>query len=147
MLEMIKDKKREEGFTLIELLIVVAIIAILVAISIPIISGITDNAKKQADVANVRAAKAQFIIQVINNDQALPGMYYAYNAQTGKVVEVEAEKGEAYGQMDGHKGKWIFLQMPLNADGTRSDIEIGWGTTSALVKIDPDPLNPTESLK
>lgn len=46
------------GFTLVEMLIVVAIIAILVAVSIPIVNGALDNARKATDDANERAAKA-----------------------------------------------------------------------------------------
>lgn len=46
------------GFTLAELLIVVAIIGVLVAISIPIFSGQLEKSRIAADKANVRSAKA-----------------------------------------------------------------------------------------
>ncbi len=46
------------GFTLAELLVVVAIIAILVAVSIPIFSGQIEKAREATDVANMRAAAA-----------------------------------------------------------------------------------------
>ena len=52
-----KKLNNKKGFTLMEMLIVVAIIVILVAISIPVFSGQLNNAKKATDLANIRAAK------------------------------------------------------------------------------------------
>ncbi len=49
-------KHRKQGFTLAELLIVVAIIAVLVAISIPIFSGQVKKARLATNQANARAA-------------------------------------------------------------------------------------------
>ena len=50
-----KDKK---GFTLAELLIVVAIIAVLVAIAVPIFTGQLEKAREATDAANLRTAYA-----------------------------------------------------------------------------------------
>ena len=50
-----KDKK---GFTLAELLIVVAIIAVLVAIAIPVFTGQLEKAREATDAANIRTAYA-----------------------------------------------------------------------------------------
>lgn len=50
-------KKNSNGFTLAELLIVVAIIAVLVAVSIPIFTSQLRKAKESVDMANMRAAK------------------------------------------------------------------------------------------
>ena len=52
-----KDKKR--GFTLAELLIVVAIIGVLVAISIPIFSRQLEKSRDAVSVANIRSAYAE----------------------------------------------------------------------------------------
>ncbi len=51
-------KQNKKGFTLAELLIVVAIIAILIAIAIPVFAGSLNNAKIQTDHANMRSAYA-----------------------------------------------------------------------------------------
>lgn len=52
-------KNDQKGFTLMEMLIVVAVIAILVAIAIPVFTGSFTKAKEAADHANLRAAFAK----------------------------------------------------------------------------------------
>ena len=52
------NRKSNKGFTLAELLIVVAIIAVLVVISIPIFTSQLEKARVATDQANVRSAKA-----------------------------------------------------------------------------------------
>lgn len=54
-----KLRKNEKGFTLAELLIVVAIIGVLVAISIPIFTSQLEKAREATDLANIRAAYAE----------------------------------------------------------------------------------------
>ena len=54
-----KVKENKKGFTLAELLIVVAIIAVLVAISIPIFTSQLEKSREAVDVANIRAAYAE----------------------------------------------------------------------------------------
>ena len=59
MKNLLKKMKNREGFTLAELLIVVAIIAVLVAISIPIFSAQLEKSRDAVSVANLRTAYAQ----------------------------------------------------------------------------------------
>ena len=54
-----KAKENKKGFTLAELLIVVAIIAVLVAISIPIFTAQLEKSREATDEANLRAAYAE----------------------------------------------------------------------------------------
>ena len=54
-----KAKENKKGFTLAELLIVVAIIAVLVAISIPIFNSQLEKSRDAVTISNVRAAYAQ----------------------------------------------------------------------------------------
>lgn len=78
MLEMrnvLSTKLNKKGFTLAELLVVVAIIAILVAVSIPIFTGKLNQARVNTDIANVRAAKAAAVTEYLN-DEKQTNMYY-----------------------------------------------------------------------
>ena len=54
-----KKLNKNGGFTLVEMLIVVAIIAILIAVSIPLINNALERARDSTDQANERAAKAE----------------------------------------------------------------------------------------
>lgn len=66
MKDMIKRIREErEGFTLAELLIVVAIIAVLVAIAIPVFSAQLEKSREATDAANLRAAYAEVMAAAI----------------------------------------------------------------------------------
>ena len=54
-------KKNNKGFTLAELLIVVAIIAVLVAIAIPVFTSQLEKSREATDIANVRSAYATVV--------------------------------------------------------------------------------------
>lgn len=54
-----KMKENKKGFTLAELLIVVAIIAVLVAISIPIFTSQLEKSRDAVSISNIRAAYAE----------------------------------------------------------------------------------------
>ena len=61
-------KKNNKGFTLAELLIVVAIIAVLVAIAIPIFTTQLEKSREAVDAANIRAAYAEVVSEVISGN-------------------------------------------------------------------------------
>lgn len=63
-------KKNRKGFTLAELLVVVAIIGVLVAISIPIFSSQLEKSRIAADQANVRSAKAAAAAEYMSNGES-----------------------------------------------------------------------------
>ncbi len=73
----------KKGFTLAELLIVVAIIAVLVAISIPIFSAQLEKSREATDVANIRSAYAEVSADMLTNDSS------------DKTVEVTAKQKKA----------------------------------------------------
>ena len=81
--------KNKKGFTLAELLVVVAIIAILVTVSIPIFTGKLDEARKNTDLANERAAKAA-ISDYMQSDQE-SGYYKFYDADSGTMIDPNTE--------------------------------------------------------
>lgn len=61
-------KKKRKGFTLAELLIVVAIIAVLVAIGIPIFTSQLEKSREATDAANIRVQYAQVMAEAITVD-------------------------------------------------------------------------------
>ena len=63
-----KLRKNEKGFTLAELLIVVAIIGVLVAISIPIFTTQLEKAREATDLANIRSAYAEVSADMLTWD-------------------------------------------------------------------------------
>lgn len=110
--KMLKKKlNNKKGFTLAELLIVVAIIAVLVAISVPIFTSQLDKARTSTDEANVRAAKAAATTIMLDNGTA-SGTYY-YDADKGKLVKDKAGI-TAYGKAGNANGKVIKVDITSN---------------------------------
>lgn len=67
-----KKLNNKKGFTLMEMLIVVAIIAVLVAIAIPVFNGALTKSKEAADVANVRALYAEWQVSILTENKDIP---------------------------------------------------------------------------
>ena len=65
---MFKYLKSKKGFTLVELMIVVVIMAILVAVAVPIFSAVTKNAQKKTCDANKREIVSQLTNYCIGNN-------------------------------------------------------------------------------
>ena len=63
--------KSKKGFTLVELMIVVVIMAILVAVAVPIYSAVTANAKKKTCLANQRELQSQLTNVTMMNTLAV----------------------------------------------------------------------------
>ena len=68
---MFKFMKSKKGFTLVELMIVVVIMAILVAVAVPIYSAVTANAKKKTCIGNQREIVASVGNAVMLSGQAI----------------------------------------------------------------------------
>lgn len=64
-------KRNQKGFTIMEMLIVVAIIAVLVAIAIPTFNSALTKSKEAADVANIRAAYAEMMMDYMMDNKQL----------------------------------------------------------------------------
>ena len=68
-----KRKQNKKGFTLAELLIVVAIIGVLVAISIPIFTSQLEKAREATDAANIRSQYAEVMSEAITEGGNVSG--------------------------------------------------------------------------
>ena len=60
-------KNNNKGFTLMEMLIVVAIIAVLVAIAIPVFTNQLEKSREATDAANIRSAYAEVMACAMTN--------------------------------------------------------------------------------
>lgn len=79
---MLKKIRENKGFTLAELLVVVAIIGILVAVSIPIFTAQLRKARLATNQANARAAYASATSSYLGGDVAKGGVL-VYTTGTG----------------------------------------------------------------
>lgn len=132
-----KKLMNKKGFTLMEMLIVVAIIVILVAISIPTFTSQLDNAKKATDDANLRGAKgiAEVADMTAGGWESIIGETYAddeeytlyYDIEKGTFVLAAKYEGGAYGQSSDYKGDAIKV---IIEDGSMKG-EPEWDTAPA----------------
>ncbi|MBQ9720911.1 MAG: prepilin-type N-terminal cleavage/methylation domain-containing protein [Oscillospiraceae bacterium] len=121
-------KRADRGFTLAELLIVVAIIAVLVAVSIPIFTGQLEKSRQAVDVSNMRAAYAAAEYRFLEDGEAYRGYY---DAASGTLTDA-APTG--YGKSGKDVSEWLsHYAVPFsNASGTPNN-----GTPQALsVSVD-----------
>ena len=68
MQELMNKRRNQKGFTLAELLIVVAIIAVLVAIAIPIFTAQLEKSREATDKANIRSAYAEASAELLDDE-------------------------------------------------------------------------------
>lgn len=78
-------KMNKKGFTLAELLIVVAIIGVLVAISIPIFTSQLQKARLATNQSNARSAYAAALTRGMIEDTTVAEPKYKYTLATGTV--------------------------------------------------------------
>ena len=129
--------KNKKGFTLAELLIVVAIIGVLVAISIPVFTGQLERARIAVDQSNVRSAKAAAIAEWMTDGMtAWESNSHFYDASSGTVVtSVPANGYGKYTKNDkedvigatgtpNENGTANYLTINIDADGK---VLLSWG--------------------
>lgn len=113
---MLKKFTNKKGFTLMEMLIVVAIIAILVAIAIPTFTGQLEKSRQATDLANVRAAYSEAVVNQLNGKTATATTPKMQSGEWGEVDQTIEIGGKKIGTFDKEKGKTLVIT--LKVDGT-----------------------------
>ena len=120
------SKENKKGFTLAELLIVVAIIGVLVAISIPIFTSQLEKSREATDKANLRSAYAEASTWLLTWD----------GTSEAPEITVNAKQAQANWQSDGDAATVKI------ADGTStSGIEVTAKTKGSSWTVKADTAN------
>lgn len=129
------NSRKKKGFTLAELLIVVAIIGVLVAISIPIFTSQLKKARLATNQANARAAYAAVEAQYLQDDTKIGDI--SYDVETGKIsttakpgtVEITGTDISAWTVEQDDLGTTTYKvwTLTVDADGSVSKYKAGTG--------------------
>lgn len=123
----LRDAQR--GFTLIEVLIVVAIIAILVAIAIPVFNVQLEKTREATDTANMREASSMAAAALATGTDAdgaelKDGIYYYHTDGGGRLLPQASGNPTPYGKgteagddPEDHTDKWVCAEISVT-DGT-----------------------------
>ena len=141
MKKMLKRLNSQEGFTLAELLIVVAIIAILVAVSIPVFNSQLEKARESTDAANIRAIYAELNVDVLNRKTGTA----THNPASSWSVSVDQAGGTCTG-IATYKMTQLKAGTSDSKDITIGGVKIGatqFGTGTCTITIKDDGTTPT----
>ncbi|MGN1316520.1 MAG: type II secretion system protein [Acutalibacteraceae bacterium] len=126
---MFKFMKSKKGFTLVELMIVVVIMAILVAVAVPIFSAVTANAKKKTCIGNQRqiiSSVGDWIMVQPEPSKVTGGFKVSGGQEAGAFSAWSGDMSANEAEIRG-----LFKTIPVcPADGVISvDIEVGNAAT------------------
>ena len=136
--------KKKKGFTLAELLIIVAIVGILVAVSIPIFTNQLEKARRATDMANMRSAYA-VLNEGLYDGKYKQGETYYYDALASTLHSEVPSK--SYGKANSDASTWWssvgigtasgvpkdrVLQIKMNEDGA---VTFTWGGAYAGFQV------------
>ena len=120
--------KKSKGFTLAELLIVVAIIAVLVAIAIPVFASQLEKSREATDMANIRAAYAEVVTKFLaDNDTSASAAVTAQQKVDGWETDTNHD---LYTRVDGTERKVTVSNW---ASGNNFNVSID---ASGIVHVD-----------
>lgn len=112
-------KNNNRGFTLAELLIVVAIIAVLTAIAIPVFTTQLEKSREATDMSNIRAAYAEVMANYLaNGAQTGSNTTATVTAKQTKPSWQNTENGTLYARVDGHEYAISFAAKTASDEWT-----------------------------
>ena len=101
-------KANKKGFTLAELLIVVAIIAVLVAIAVPVFNSQLAKSRLSTNKANIRSAISAAEATYMQNGES-GTKYYVYETSSGSVTGASSTQSAA-------SGKGLYTRIAVQVD-------------------------------
>ena len=114
-------KNNKKGFTLAELLIVVAIIAVLVAIAIPVFTSQLEKSRESTDIANVRSAYAEVVTKHLSGESAVQMTVEAkqtvpgWQGPTGTIEYFSGNQTQAYNYSAVQSGSNYTVSIAIDA--------------------------------
>lgn len=106
-------KQNKNGFTLMEMLIVIAIIAVLIAVAIPVFASQLEKAREATDLANVRSAYAQVSTEALLGDsEATVTVDLKQKQADWQSVDPVNIGGIVHSKSQGDTENWIGVAAP-----------------------------------
>lgn len=106
-------KQNKNGFTLMEMLIVIAIIAVLIAVAIPVFASQLEKAREATDLANVRSAYAQVSTEaLLGNSEATVTVNLKQKQADWQSVDPVNIGGIVHSKSQGDTVNWIGVAEP-----------------------------------
>ena len=106
-------KQNKNGFTLMEMLIVIAIIAVLIAVAIPVFASQLEKAREATDLANVRSAYAQVSTEALLGDsEATVTVVLKQKQADWQSVDPVNIGGIVHSKSQGDTKNWIGVAAP-----------------------------------
>ena len=109
-------KNNKKGFTLAELLIVVAIIAVLVAIAIPIFTSQLEKSREATDAANIRDYYAEIAVALLDG---------SFEADEDGEVTLTGGLTATYADEDKDDGEFTVTVGDVTINQTQADWQMG----------------------
>ena len=121
----------KKGFTLIEMLVVIAIIAVLVAIVIPVVGSSTDKAGAATNAANLRAVYAELQTDKVSACENATGYIIVTKDASGNLVYALATSSDATGTVPPASAKTVGCTKgtAMSLDATTGMPTYGTGMT------------------
>lgn len=120
--------KSKKGFTLMEMLIVVAIIAILVAIAIPVFTTVLEKSREASDLANIRNSYAEVMVAVLDDNAEKYGQ--------GQNVVKLVQKKDGWNRTDTAQETLAKLGTPNGTPSAGGTCDVWYEAEAQVVHFD-----------
>ena len=132
-------KLNKKGFTLAELLVVVAIIGVLVAISIPIFTSQLEKSRDAVSVANMRTAYAEaqtLALTATKDGDTADKATWSANDKKVTVADVEFKGTKSDDNFSGLAAELPFPNTVTEPAAGKHNMEFTYGTNGELTKVE-----------